>query len=132
MEIEGGGRVTPTEPIVVIDDSLVIRRLVEAILTRAGREVLAFESAGDALAQVGATVAPSVVLLDALLPDMDGAAVLGELRRRHGDRMPPVVFVSGLDAAELPPADGYVQKPFTPARLLAAVEAAETARAARA
>lgn len=118
---------TPTEPIVVIDDSLVIRRLVEAILTRAGREVHAFERASDALAQLGATVAPSVVLLDALLPDMDGAAVLEELRRRHGPGTPPVVFVSGLDAAELPPADGYVQKPFTPARLLAAVADAEGA-----
>jgi CheY-like chemotaxis protein len=124
--------VTPTEPIVVIDDSLVIRRLMEAILTRAGREVHAFERASDALAQVCETVTPSVVLLDALLPDMDGAAVLEELHRRHGSGTPPVVFVSGLDAGELPSADGYLQKPFTPARLLAAVEAAETAGAARA
>ncbi len=133
---------TTQEPIVVIDDSLVIRRLVEAILTRAGREVHAFANAGEALARLGdgaddrpsaaapgTPLTPSVVLLDAMLPDMDGAAVHAELKRRHGAAAPPVVFVSGLDAAELPPADGYVHKPFTPERLLAAVAAAEEAAA---
>ncbi|MDO8186629.1 response regulator [Conexibacter sp. JD483] len=120
---------TTQEPIVVIDDSLVIRRLVETILTRAGREVHAYANAADALARLGdgAQPAPSVVLLDALLPDMDGAAVHAELKRRHGAATPPVVFVSGLAREELPPADGYVHKPFTPERLLAAVAAAEEA-----
>lgn len=121
---------TPTEPIVVIDDSLVIRRLLEAVLVRAGREVHAFERGADALQRID-TLRPSVILLDAMLPDMDGAAVHDELRRRHGAAAPPVVFVSGLDAAELPPADGYVQKPFTPARVLDAVARAERAQPAR-
>lgn len=111
----------------MIDDSLVIRRLVEAILTRAGREVHAFATAQDALARLDDGTRVSVVLLDAMLPDMDGAAVHAELRRRHGAAAPPVVFVSGLAPEELPPADGYVGKPFTPDRLLAAVAAAEGA-----
>lgn len=129
---------TTQEPIVVIDDSLVTRRLVETILTRAGREVHAFASAGEALARIGddgargergrgGRLTPSVVLLDALLPDMDGADVHAELKRRHGAAAPPIVFVSGLGEEELPPADGYVRKPFTPERLLAAVAAAEEA-----
>lgn len=121
---------TPTEPIVVIDDSLVIRRLLEAVLVRAGRVVHVFERGADALQRID-TLRPSVILLDAMLPDMDGAAVHDELRRRHGAAAPPVVFVSGLDAAELPPADGYVQKPFTPARVLDAVARAERAQPAR-
>lgn len=119
---------TTQEPIVVIDDSLVIRRLVEAILTRAGREVEAFATAGDALARLGDPDGVALVLLDAMLPDMDGAAVHAELTRRHGAAAPPVVFVSGLEQGDLPQAAGYVHKPFTPERLLAAVAAAEKAR----
>lgn len=110
----------------MIDDSLIMRRLLETILTRAGREVVSFETGTDALAHLAKTgTPPALVLLDAMLPDMDGAAVHREIQQRHGDAAPPVVFVSGLPAEELPPADGYIAKPFTPSGVLATIEDVE-------
>lgn len=115
-----------TGEIVVIDDSLIMRSLLETILTRAGRTVRSFGTGGDALAQLDAAgTPPALVLLDAMLPDMDGTAVHDAIKRRLGDAAPPVVFVSGTPADELPQADGYLAKPFTPSAVLAVVEAAE-------
>lgn len=113
--------------VVVIDDSLIMRRLLEAILEKAGRAVHAFESGAQALARL-AELRPSIVLLDACLPDVDGPTVLAEIRRLGGERPPAVVFVTGLAEAELPAADGYVAKPFTPARVMDAIAAVEEAR----
>ena len=114
-------------PIVVVDDSLTMRRLLELILTRSGRTVRCFETATDALAHVPA-LRPSLLLIDAMLPDMDGAALRAALAERLGDALPPVIFVSGLDRDELPAADGYVRKPFTPDQVLATIADVESAR----
>lgn len=105
----------------MVDDSLIMRRLLEAILTRAGRAVQSFETGGEALAQLDAAAPPALVLLDAMLPDMNGADVHREIRQRHGAGAPPVVFVTGTPAADLPSADGYIPKPFTPSTVLAAI-----------
>lgn len=116
-----------TRPVVVVDDSLAMRRLLELILTGAGRTVHTFETATDALAQIPA-LRPAILLLDAMLPDMDGATLHAALLERLGDASPPVIFISGLERDELPPADGYVRKPFTPDQVLAAIAATEAAR----
>lgn len=114
-----------TPEILVVDDDPRLRELVRYTLVRAGFEV---REAGDgrlALAEVARRV-PDLVLLDVLMPEMDGITVCRELRARHDV---PVIFLSsrgeevdrilGLDLG----GDDYVAKPFAPGELVSRIRA---------
>ena len=64
----------------IVDDDAAIRELLSFIVTEAGYEIDAFSSGAEVLAQSGR--APDAVLLDLMMPGVDGVAVLKELRRR--------------------------------------------------
>lgn len=72
---------------------------------------------------------PDLVLLDIMMPEMDGYAVLQHLRERQATRDVPVIFVSALDEAEdesrglAMGASDYITKPIRPAIVLARVQA---------
>jgi CheY-like chemotaxis protein len=112
--------------VIVVDDEHSVRRLATAVLTRAGYQVL---SAGDgikALALIDDHCSDiAVVLLDMMMPRMNGEETLGELRKRHP--MLPVLLSSGyteeVAAQKLltDPHVRFVQKPYGAADLLAAI-----------
>jgi len=71
--------------------------------------------------EIAKEFSPSMIMLDILMPDMDGYAVIEELKSNETTRDIPVVFITGLDNAEderrglsLGAAD-YISKPFNPA-----------------
>ncbi len=110
----------PERPILVVDDDAKIRRLVRTYLERDGYRVCEAEDGRDALAAIGLE-APALVILDLMLPEVDGLAVLRAVRRH--DQTPIIVLsalgqandrISGLAAG----ADDYVPKPFSPAELV--------------
>ena len=106
--------------VLVIDDSAVITMTARAILGRAGYEVLLAGTRADGLA-AARRHAPDVVLLDAVLPDADETHAEETVRALREAGAGRVLMCSGLDASELPPADGHLAKPFAADRLLAAV-----------
>lgn len=106
--------------ILIVDDEPVLQQMVGEILIRAGYETHCAFSCAQTLTQFDA-VAPDAVLLDVTLPDGDGFALFGKLRKI---RDVPVLFLSARDEDEARlrglglGADDYITKPFLPQELL--------------
>jgi CheY-like chemotaxis protein len=80
--------------ILLVEDNADIRTIVKAALeTVGGYEVHACESGTEALAAV-AGFAPQLILLDVMMPDLDGPGVLARLRERPECAAIPVVFLT--------------------------------------
>ncbi|HET6704531.1 response regulator transcription factor [Amycolatopsis sp.] len=119
-----------TSRLLVVDDEATVRELLSAALRFAGFRVTSAATAREAVAAAVAEP-PDLVLLDVMLPDMDGFEVVRRLRERHpGSGAPvPVLFltardrpsdkVTGLSLG----ADDYVTKPFDLAELIARIRA---------
>lgn len=112
--------------ILVVEDDPIIRQTVEYALKRAGFAVHAIAHGGEAL-DAAALVRPDLVLLDLMLPGMDGYQIAERLRADDKDMAIVMVTaldterdkVRGLDAG----ADDYITKPFSMEELLARVRA---------
>ncbi|MGB7537188.1 MAG: response regulator, partial [Anaerolineales bacterium] len=78
--------------VLVVDDDVDTLKLAAMILARAGHTVVQAERGADALAEV-AKSRPDVVLLDIMLPDMDGFTVAQKLRTTVANP-PPILFFS--------------------------------------
>ena len=111
-------------PILVVDDDVKIVRLVRMYLERAGYRVVEATDGRGALAAIELE-APALVVLDIMLPELDGLAVLRAIRRT--DRTPVIILsargltddrITGLGAG----ADDYLPKPFSPAELVLRVQ----------
>lgn len=122
---EGRHRVNSRQ-IVIVEDETSIREAIAETLRAAGYEPL---QAADGVAGLTAARRPGIrlVLLDLMLPKMDGMAVLRQLRQTHST-LPVIILtargaeddrVQGLQAG----ADDYVVKPFSARELMARVEA---------
>jgi EAL domain-containing protein (putative c-di-GMP-specific phosphodiesterase class I)/CheY-like chemotaxis protein len=118
----------PTFRVMVVDDDAVIRMSEAAILRTAGYEVLEAASGTEALAALAAEPC-DLMLLDVLMPDLDGPSVVRELQRNAELSNLPVIYVTGLDDSEFLAAslddgvDDYVIKPAAPHELIARVKA---------
>ncbi len=114
--------------ILVVDDQPANLRVVNTLLTRHGHEVLTASSGEEALAIASERV-PDLMLLDMMMPGMDGFALLGEIKQRAELLRVPVVYLSAAQDRELllrafdAGAVDYVTKPFMPEELLARVNA---------
>lgn len=116
----------PRPLVLVIDDEIQIRRLLELTLTSHEYRVLAAESGEEGIRRAGMD-RPDLVILDLGLPDMDGSTVLKRLR--EWSNIPIVILsvrdseseiISCLDAG----ADDYLVKPFRSGELLARIRTA--------
>jgi DNA-binding response OmpR family regulator len=115
----------PTETILVVEDENAIASFVAAYLRKDGFDVIATASGREALGLVRSRP-PSLVILDLMLPDLDGMEVCRQIRE-SGD-LPVLMLtardddldkIAGLDAG----ADDYLTKPFNPRELVARVHA---------
>jgi DNA-binding NtrC family response regulator len=113
--------------VLVVDDDDGVREYVEAVLTRAGLEVVcAADGAGGMKALDERS--PDLVLLDLVMPDASGLDLLQRIKQLRGDL--PVVMLSGQgEAANVVEsirrgAADFLTKPFEPEQLQAAVERA--------
>ena len=113
------------ERILVVDDDPLILRLVRTNLDRAGYRVLTAVDGQQAL-DTAASELPDLVILDLMLPKMDGYEVCRRIREFS---LVPVVMLTArgeqvdkLRGFEMG-ADDYLTKPFAPAELLARVQA---------
>jgi len=114
--------------VLVVEDDLTSRSVLTAMLQKHGHEVVTACDGPEAWTILQRADAPRLVILDRLMPGMDGLEVCRKVRARHADRPPYVIMltllgdiervVEGLDAG----ADDYVVKPFEPAELRARIE----------
>lgn len=110
--------------IVLIEDDEGIAEILRFNLEAAGHQVL---TAGDGVSglRLATTGTPDVVLLDLMLPGMDGIEVCRRLRRSSAT---PVIVLSAYEGSEADPVvrrlgiDDYVQKPFSVGDLLARID----------
>ncbi|GAA3149062.1 MULTISPECIES: response regulator transcription factor [Nonomuraea] len=115
----------PEARLLVVDDEPNIRELFSASLRMAGFEVLTAADGKEAL-RVAEESTPDLVMLDVMLPDLDGLAVAGRLRSRG--RRVPVLFVTAKDTPEdrlagLGLGEDYVTKPFSLEEVIARIRA---------
>lgn len=111
--------------ILLVEDDPTVARLVRYCLEGQGHTVTLAEDGVMALSAAYRSV-PDLVLLDLVLPNLGGHLVcqaLQEDRRTHGV---PIVLITGSGSVSEEVrscgAAGYLQKPFTPSQLLAAVD----------
>ncbi|HEX3428570.1 MAG TPA: response regulator transcription factor [Candidatus Limnocylindrales bacterium] len=118
----------PDRPILVVDDDAKIVRLVRTYLERDGFAVV---TAADGPAALDAIERhrPALVVLDLMLPELDGRAVIRAVRRDDEAAATPILVLSArgttLDriAGLEDGADDYLPKPFSPAELVVRVKA---------
>jgi len=111
--------------VLVVDDESNIVDILKFNLEREGYEVICAYDGGEAL-EKARNEAPDLVLLDVMLPVMDGFGVLGEIRKT--DKLTPVIMLTareeerdkvlGLEIG----ADDYIVKPFSVRELMARVK----------
>ncbi len=98
-------------PVLVIDDDATLRQLLRRLLEPEGYTVVEAENGRMALERLR-DVSPSVVLLDLMMPEMDGFEFVAEFRRRQAWRAIPIVVVTARDLSreDHERLNGYVQK----------------------
>jgi len=113
--------------ILVVDDEPTIGEVVSAYLRRAGYETRVAADGHAALAAV-AERSPDLIVLDLMLPGVDGLEVMRRVRERP-DRSSAIILLTakGVESDRVTGlrlgADDYVVKPFSPAELVARVDA---------
>jgi DNA-binding response OmpR family regulator len=118
----------PERPILVVDDDAKIVRLVRTYLEREGYAVVAAADGPAALDAIE-THRPALVVLDLMLPELDGRAVIRAVRRDDEAAATPIIVLSArgstLDriAGLEDGADDYLPKPFSPSELVVRVKA---------
>ncbi|MDD3352413.1 ATP-binding protein [Zoogloea sp.] len=122
--------------VLVVDDEAVNRLVLSGLLRRSCRVVQA-DCGGAALIRAAADPQPDLILLDIMMPDMDGFEVLAQLRANPVTHHIPVIFVTALSDDEHEQrgfdagAADYIHKPIRASIVLARVRAQLEAKAAR-
>lgn len=120
--------------VMVIDDSNTIRRSAEIFLLQAGCSVILAEDGFDALAKI-ADHQPDVVLVDIMMPRLDGYQTCALIKKNARFAATPVVMLSSKDGlfdrarGRMVGSDEYLTKPFTRENLIGVVAAHAAARA---
>ena len=106
--------------ILVVDDDPWIAKMLEFVVTDAGHRAVVCRDGADAIEKF-AEVMPDLVLLDVVLPKLDGLKVCDHIKRTPIGRLTPVLVFSGIyrDATEAQKfgADAFLAKPFTPQQI---------------
>jgi len=82
--------------IMCIDDAEMTLKILGQLIKNAGCDVITAESGRDALEKVKKTM-PDIILLDIMMPDMDGYQVCSKLQKNDETSYIPVIFVTGLE-----------------------------------
>ena len=121
LDRSGPGGRTEGPLVLVVDDDPALRELIRVSLSLDGYTVREAASAEEALAAIEDT-APDLVLLDVVMPGVDGWQMLQRMQERHGS-IPVIMFSGKVDEqsaadAEQRGARGFIGKPFDPQQLI--------------
>lgn len=114
--------------VLIVDDDSVIRKLVSDLLLKNDYRVALAEDGTEGVAQAR-SFKPDIILLDVIMPGMDGYSVCELLRKEKGLENVSIMMLTALDTVEQKVrgfeagADDYLAKPFEPEEFLARVDA---------
>jgi two-component system response regulator ResD len=116
-----------TGRVMVVDDETTIAEVVARYLRRAGYETSVAHDGAEAL-RLARDERPALVVLDIMLPGIDGLEVMRQIRERPGDTTGIILLTARGEESDRviglrKGADDYVVKPFSPAELVARVDA---------
>jgi len=112
--------------VMVIDDSKTIRRTAETLLKKEGFEVITATDGFEALSLI-ADHQPDLILLDIMMPRLDGYQTCALIKHHRVFRHTPVVMLSSKDGlfdrarGRVVGSDNYITKPFTREELLSVI-----------
>ena len=113
--------------VLVVDDSLSVRKVVQRALESRRIEVLSAASGSEALEQIGRE-APDLIVCDVIMPDMDGYQICDFVKKHETLGHTPVLLISGivngtvLERAAKVRSDDVMRKPFAADELLQRIE----------
>lgn len=113
--------------ILVVDDSITVRKLISGKLEKSGHAVLCASDGEEAIKALD-QFAPDLVLLDIEMPKLDGYQVCKLIRGRASTKDVPVIMISGKDGffdkvrGKMAGATDHISKPFGPETLMKALE----------
>jgi diguanylate cyclase (GGDEF)-like protein len=89
---------TPTKPalVLLIDDDAFMRRHLRLCLDREGYEIVEAETGQEGL-EIYSRISPDIVLLDAVMPGIDGFECCEKLQTLAGNRQVPILMITGLE-----------------------------------
>lgn len=122
-----GANSTPPARVLVVDDNEQNLELLDALLTVKGYEIIKARNGAEALKMVE-EAPPHIILLDVLMPVMDGYETCRRLKSNEATRFIPVVLITALNGFEdrvmgiEAGADDFISKPFQKTELLARVK----------
>jgi CheY-like chemotaxis protein len=112
--------------VLVVDDEPFMLRLIEIVLEREGYQMIKAGNGGEAV-RVARTENPCLVIMDAMMPQMDGLTALREMKNDPATRSIPVVMLTAnphkfrREEAFSSGATVFLTKPFSPSELLAEI-----------
>ena len=127
LDSSRGSGAGPRPLILIVDDDPNLREFLRANLEMDGYQVREAGSAEEGLAALDEEP-PDLILLDVMMPKVDGWEMLRLVRERHGVAAIPIVMFSGkvdeedAEAAKERGADAFIGKPFDPEQLLASTK----------
>jgi len=113
--------------VLVVDDSATIRKLISSKIELSGHEAICVSDGIEALEKIKEFV-PDLVLLDIMMPQLDGYQVCKFIRSNEATKDVPIVMISGKDGffdkirGRMAGTTGYITKPFGPETLMKTIE----------
>jgi CheY-like chemotaxis protein len=112
-----------TKQILVVDDDPLMHRLFQHHLERAGYQMVSARTGREAL-DIAARQPPQLIVMDIMMPDMDGIEALRQLKREDATKAIPVIVITAnghhiaRKEAEGCGAAVFLTKPFSPTQLV--------------
>jgi CheY-like chemotaxis protein len=127
VSFQSKGKNTKAKRLLIVDDVEDNLFLLEAILTEEGYEVDSAKNGKEALAKIEASP-PDLVLLDAMMPGMDGYEVTRRIRQNKKLPFLPVLLITAYENANIPQgldlgANDFIRKPIDYEELMARIKA---------
>ncbi|MBS6083102.1 MAG: fused response regulator/phosphatase [Pseudomonas fluorescens] len=119
--------------ILIAEDSAADRLLLASIIRRQGHQVLTVSNGAEAI-EVFARERPQLVLMDALMPVMDGFEAARQIKQLAGEALVPIIFLTSLRESEAlaqcldAGGDDFLPKPYNPLILAAKISAMDRLR----
>lgn len=119
--------------ILIAEDSAADRLLLASIIRRQGHQVLTASNGAEAI-EVFARERPQLVLMDALMPVMDGFEAARQIKQLAGEALVPIIFLTSLRESEAlaqcldAGGDDFLPKPYNPLILAAKINAMDRLR----